>query len=665
MDAGALIGALALLLVPGAMLAHVLGLRGLWWLASAPVLSAAAVGATGVVAAPLRVPFQWWEPAVVAAVAGAVLLAIRALRRRPLLRPRVGRWNRGEAVVVAVPVVAAVVAAFITAAGIGPWNHISQTYDGLFHLNAVAWIQSTGDASSFDLYRITHPGTDNEFYPASWHAFVASTVQLTGATIPVATNAVWIAMQSLLWMPGIALLATVVAPARRRLLAGSVAAVAAVGLVGFPTLLLAWGTLYPTALAYALLPVGLAVTVRLAHWLALAPTDRRLPVPGVLIAFLGLWLVASAFAHPRSLFGWVLLAAPLVVIEGASAIRRIWRVPTRRRPLVIVLGSLVAAIVLVVVVGAVYVYRTFDLAHRPISDHLNGGPATATQGLGASILQALTLAPPGPSGGGQLPGSWLLAVLVVVGVLVTLLRPRIRWLAIAWVLAIAFYALAAGSNSDLAKALTGVWYKDKFRLFALLPVVQAPLIGVLVMEAVTLARGRARTIATTVAVVVVVVSVATSNALSAGPSMVRAVFALPAHDKSGLLIDRDEERLLAELPRYVPRGQLVAGDPWDGSSLSWAIGERQALFPHLAGEWSQEQLLVAGGLDRIRTDPQVCAAVERLGIRWVVEDPQLLWGAPAEAAPFAGFHRAVQAGVLTPVARIGSAGLYRIPACTA
>jgi hypothetical protein len=661
----ALIGALLLLLVPGGVLAHVLGFRGLWWLATAPMTTVAAVSVTGVVAAPLRIPFRWWEPAVVVAVVVVVLLVVRGARRRRLMRPRIGRWTRGDVVVSIVVGAAAVVAGVLVVAGFGSWDRISETYDGVFHLNAIAWIQSTGDASSFDLYRMTHPGTDNEFYPAAWHALVASTVQLTGASIPVATNAVWIAMQSLVWMPGIALLASVIAPARWRSLAAAVAAIAAIGFVGFPALLLAWGTLYPTALAYALLPVGLAFTVRLLRWLIAAPLDRRLPFPWIAVTAFAVWIVASAFAHPRSLFGWVVLAAPLVVIEGCRTIARIWRRPRARRPLVIVLASIAAALLGVVLVGGIYVYKTFDLAHRPIADHLNGGPATASQGILASLGQAIGLNPPEPNLPGQLPVSWLLAALVVIGVVVAALRPRTRWIVIAWLLAIAFYVLAAGTNADIAKVLTGVWYKDKFRLFALLPVVQVPFVALLVVEVARRARGRVGVIVTSTAVVLVAAAVVTSNAVTAGPATISSAFRLPAHDKQGRLLDADEETLLKRLPTLVPAGQIVAGDPWDGSTLSWALGHRQSLFPHLAGEWSPDELLVAGALDTIRVDPNVCAAVQRLGIHWVVEDPQLLWGAPVDAAPYAGFHRAVQAGVLIPVARVGSAGLYRIPDCTA
>ncbi|MGN6324969.1 DUF6541 family protein [Pseudolysinimonas sp.] len=662
--AAALIGALALLLVPGGVLAHVLGFRGLWWLAVAPVVSVAVIGSVGVVAAPLRIPFAWWEPPVVALVAAGVILGVRGLRRRRLLRPRIGRWTRSDVVVFAVVALSAAVAAVVVVAGFGSWSNISQTYDGVFHLNAVAWIQSTGDASSFDLYRITHPGTGNEFYPAAWHAIVVSTVQATGATIPVATNAVWIAMQSLVWMPGAALLAAVIAPARRRMLAGCVAAVAGIGLIGFPTLLVAWGTLYPTALAYALLPIGLALTVRLMRWVVVLPLDGRRPFPGALVAAFALWIIASSFAHPRSLFGWIVLAAPLVVIEGGRTVGRLWRRPRARRPLVVVLGSLALAIVAVVGVGAFYVYRTFDLAHRPISDHLNGGPATATQGLLASLGQAIGLAPPQPNDPGVLPVAWILAITVLAGAVIALGRSRTRWIVIAWVLAILFYVLAAGSNSDLAKVLTGVWYKDKFRLFALLPVLQAPLIALVVVEASLRLQGRARAVLTAAVAAVVVAGVATSNTVLAGPALVSTAFSLPAHEKKGKLLDGDEQRLLERLPQLVPAGDVVAGDPWDGSTLSWALGDRRALFPHLAGEWSPDQLLVASSLQDITTNPAVCAAVHRLGVRYVVEDPELLWGQPKDAAPFVGFHLAVRRGVLIPVARVGSAGLYRVPDCT-
>lgn len=665
-DAGSaalgLTSALALLIVPGGALAHALGFRGLWWLASSPVFSTAVIAATGVVAAPLGVRFAWWEPTAVAAVASAAVVGVRAARKRPLLPVVLGRWSSREAALLAVVILSAAVVGGIAANGIGSWDHISQTYDGVFHLNAVAWIQSTGDASSFDLYRITHPGDGNQFYPAAWHDLVVSTVQLTGASIPVATNATWFAAQGVIWVPGIALLGATVANPRWRRVAAGVSSLASIGLIGFPDLLLAWGTLYPNALAYALLPFGLALSLRMLRWIRRAVSGAHPRLPGATLAGLAIWLIASGLAHPRSLVSFAVVATPPIAWELVRAVRVLWARPHLRRRLVVVGVACAVGILSVAAVGVIYVYRNY-LVYRPIADHLNGGPAIAHQGISASLVQALTLAPIDPTLSTPLPASWALAALVLLGLGVGSVIPRTRWLVVAWIVVVVLYVCAAGSNSDLAKVLTGLWYKDKFRLFSILPLLQAPLIALGITGTLSRLVGRARLLGSAAAAVVVAVAVLTSNGVLVAPSMIRSVFALPIHDKGGRIIDADEQKLLEELPSYVPSEDVIAGDPWDGSTLSWAIGNRRTLFPHLAGVWSADELLVASRLDDVLTDSRVCAAVKRLDLKWVVEDPQLLWGHPVEADLFVGFHHAVQRKILAPVVRVGSAGLYRIPAC--
>src|SRR5690606_16511224 len=142
----------------------------------------------------------------------------------------------------------------------GSLDALSQSYDGVFHLNAVAYLLDTGDASSFHLYRMTHPGDDVEFYPAAWHATVALVVQLTGASVPGASNAVWTGVAALVWVPGAALATSCIL---RKRAAGAIGALLASAFAAFPMLLLSWGTLYPTGLAYAGIPFGIAVLVAL------------------------------------------------------------------------------------------------------------------------------------------------------------------------------------------------------------------------------------------------------------------------------------------------------------------------------------------------------------------------------------------------------------------
>jgi hypothetical protein len=74
-----------------------------------------------------------------------------------------------------------------------------------------------------------------------------------------------------------------------------------------------------------------------------------------------------------------------------------------------------------------------------------------------------------------------LALAVILGVVAALRTRRTRWIVASFVLVAALFVLAAGSDSVLAKLLTGVWYKDRFRLEAALPVLGVPLatLGVL------------------------------------------------------------------------------------------------------------------------------------------------------------------------------------------
>lgn len=652
-DVVSIAAALLVVLVPGALVAAAARLAGVWWFAAAGSFSVAIVGITGVVSAWVGAPFGLGGVGIVtlalAAAASGLTRIPRAARPGSLL----GAWDRETLWTGAAIVVGAIATTVPVIAAMGSLETVSQSYDGVFHLNAVAYVLDTGDASSFHLYRVTHPGDDVEFYPAAWHALTALVAQLTGASIPVAMNAVWIATSALVWVPGAALFTAVAVPARG---AAAVGAVLASAFAAFPPLLLSWGTLYPTGLAYMGIPFGLAVLVALL--------DARMRA-GVLvplaIAAAG-WFAAEVFSHPRSLPSVAVLALPLLAVAAWRLIARVWAEPRRRRLVVGVLSASVLALVAVGVAGWIYVWRTYDVANRPISDHLNGGPATAKQTIPEAVAQALTLS---PAHAFEMLPAVLLAAAVLFGAVVAVRSGR-GWLAVAWVLVVVLFALASGSNSDLAKLATGIWYKDQFRLFALLPIVGVPLATGAVMEVARRIGGRFGTRAALPAAAVATALLAATSWASPASAGVRAdigaVFATPPAGAPAM-IDAEEYAFLTGIAEYVPEGEIVAGNPWNGSALVWALGGREALFPHFTGEWSADEFLVAAALDRAGDDPEVCAAVDRLGLHYVLTDLSLLWGDPAEAALYSGIDRAAGSGVLSEVARSGDTALSRITAC--
>lgn len=682
--------ALAAVLVPGLAVATAARLRGVAALGVSGPLGYAVLGAAGVLAAALRVPFGVGAVLATTAVAVVVIVALRLLLRalgRPL--PAWDTWRPAAWVpTAAAAAVATAVVAAVAFAHVPDPDRISQTYDAVFHLNAAASILQSGDASSLHLYRLTHPGKSLAYYPAVWHSITALVAQLTGVPIPVAANATWLGTAAPVFALGSAFAAAVLlgsaglrrddaAPEQRALVA-AVAALAASMFVAFPYLLLDFGTLYPNGLAYTTLPVGLALAAALLRYPAGAAWRPEHPASsGRTLLLGGGWLVGGAFAHPRSLVALVVLTVPMLVGWFAARMRATAAAgPTGRRRArlgwaLLLTGALGAA---VLAAGAVYVY--YDVATRPIADHLNGGPAQATETLPQGLLQGL-LATSLSAGGSPLPPSLLLAVVAFAGLLAAVVRPGLRWLLVTYLTVVVLYGLAAGSDSDVAKVATGLWDKDKFRILAMLPTIGVPLVAWTIVagaaEVANTFRGRvarradprARTVVAVVTVATAVLGAVTwtGPALGGVSSAIGGVFALPDSRKQGLLVDADEVALLRRVGEFVPADAVIAGNPWNGSALAWALGGRRTLFPHLGGYWGDDRNVIRLHLDDYRTDPRVCPAVRAVGLHWLLTDDGRLSGDRHAFRRFQALDRTASTPGVRLVASSGSARLWRFTGC--
>ncbi len=649
--------ALLLLFLPGGAVSALLGVRGAAWLAISPVVSIALVAGSAVVSGLARQPFGLWWPIATALVVCLVILALRRMGGiRTALTPSPA--PRAEWLVAAAVVVATVVTAAIAFASVPDLAFPNQSYDGVFHLNATASIVAGGDASAFRLYGITHAGQGIEFYPAAWHDFVAVVAGVSGTSVPLATNVAWIVACGTTSAAGAAFLSMVLAPTGRDVTAGVVAALASSAGAGGVYLLLEWGVLFPTALAYSMLPVGLALSVLVLRVRG-AELWRTIPL-------LLLWAAAAALAHPRSLPTFAVLVAPLVVSRLVQAAREGIAHPARRARTIVIAIVTVLGVIAASITAVHLILRHYDAGGRPLSDRLNGGPATARQDILQSALQALLVAPPAGPNESALPPAWALAVLVMVGLVVAFASRRTRWVAIAYVLIVALFCLAAGTNSDFAKLATGLWYKDKYRLFAALGVI-APVLAALAVvwaKGVLVKRirpGRISLIAGT-ALVALLTAVMWSPSTLAGMSQAVGRNYEFRETQPGSLLSEGEFRLLQDLPQLVPEGGKVIGNPWNGSVLSWAVGDREAVFAHFTGEWGPERDTLLRSFGAIRSDPAVCAALDSLGARYLIVDPGRLWGGNPQADRFAQLD-SVDPTAVSEIARDGDAVLYEITAC--
>lgn len=655
--------AIALLLGPGLIVLAPLRMGLVARVALAGPISVVVTGLSAIVFGAVGIRFSVWQPALVTLVAAAVLWLVR---RRVVAPPRDARpaW-----IVLLAWAGASVVIGVVAFAAVPSPGLVSQTYDNVFHLSAIAAILQNGDASSLTLRNLIEPDRTFAFYPAGWHGLVALTVQLSGASIAVAVNSAWLAVSAALWLPGIAWLTQVALPRVAPLTAALVALPLGAGFGAMPYALLVWGTLYPTFMATALLPAALAVPVLAWRGVrAVRPSMRRKVVASALGA-IAVTVAAVALGQPRVLATWALILAIPVIGATTLALRTGWRAGglSRRRVGVILVGG-AGALVLLAVAASWYLITQLGLFERPLDDRLGGPQADAVQPIWVGVLQVLGQSWLTGLGAAATWPALLLAVAVLAGAVAALRRRRLRWIVASYLLVAVLFVLSAGSDDVLTKLATALWYKDKYRLSSAIPILGVPLATLGIVVSTRFARRFGRThprrIAVLIAWIVALVS-AVTIAVSGVSGAVATVFRLPESDARGEVVSRSQIVFFRSIGDVVPPGERVLGDPWDGSAWTLVFGDREPVFPHVNGQWDADRQTLAWRLAEIDTDPEVCAALDRLRVRYVTYAPHAFGGGDPSGNQFPGPHAAVDAGLFTLVDTDGDTRLYRIDQCGA
>ncbi|GAA1777178.1 DUF6541 family protein [Agromyces lapidis] len=634
----------ALLIGIGAPISAALRLRGIAFVGVAIGSSIASIGLSAFLAPKVGLS---WTLAAPLGLSLIVAVAVLTLRRRLTIPPDPrGRneWGRPFLFQLSAVLLGSALALLFIAPQIGDPGHPAQTYDTVFHLNAVEWILDTGNASPTAM-TMTTPGRATTFYPTLWHAIVALVVQLTGASVPVATNAVALVVASVVWTVACVFLARVLfgrAPFHAVLVGGLSAVFGA-----FPAMLLWFGVLYPNLLAVSILPLALALLA------ALVQQRSMLGMRSIALALTAAWVIGGmTLAHPNALFSLFVLTIPLVV---SAAVRLVRRASPQRRIRVAALSAIAAIALFAVEAFAFSRTTTTDNAWLP------------SRSFPAAVREALTNSPI------DLSYAWVVSALMVIGIVVALRRPRLRWAVAAYLLSVLLYAVAIGwPAGPLRTAITGVWYNDSYRLAALTPILAIPLAA---LGTVRIARwlaggirlGRSRTrrapalpaIATMIIVGLLAISVPfTSTVIDSG----RFIAARYHLDDRSAMLSADEVALLEQLPQLVPENAVIAGNPWNGSSLVYAYTGRRTLFPHVGGAYPDAYWALAEGLSD--GTPEACAAAHDLGVTHVLDfGERYIFAEDLRAEEFPGITNVSGSDTLTLIAERGDAKLYEVTGC--
>ncbi|MDR1798519.1 MAG: hypothetical protein LBR19_01330 [Bifidobacteriaceae bacterium] len=646
-DIGALLVAAALLWVPGLAVGYAAKVRGLAWVALAPALSLATLGLGALLAPLVGLTWSWW--AVLAATALACVIAALVGYFFPLVAaPRqLPRWNRRQwAWVAGFGAAATGVAAGSVLAGMG-WHlgTMWQRRDMVLHGNLVELIRQTGDASPFHMDLAHFPAVGRSYYPAAVHALAA--LVPGGAGSFASLNAVTLVAETAVWTVGLVHLSRVIFPAR-----ASFAALAAGLAVVFQATPSALQDMVPYGVGVALLPGLLGWSVQVARLVK----QRVGGVVGRAIV-LAVALVGVGLTHPIALFSYAALAAPVALYIVATLTvrgwRRGWRVATLACDATLVGLAAVAAIG-VLAVPEVRSVLTFT----PWEKSVNGLVA-----LGGGLADATSLF--------QMAPNLLTAAALVVGVVVLLRRRSHRWLAGSLVILDLLYAAAAAGFTPL-EPVTGLWYGDRARLGLLVTIVGVPLaclgldwarqvlgIGVRAPDG-TPRRGRPVRVAVAVVTALAVAQAGTLMALRPHQFKTKGFEVASTPDKPRFY-GPEELAMIRRLPGELEPGQLVLGDPNNGSALVYALAGIEPVFGHVTGKWNQDRRYLLEHFPEVLTDPAVCEALDRLDVGYLYTDPVVYFDTTDFASLTQGLDPA--AGGFELVDQGGGAAVWRITGC--
>ncbi len=670
-----LVGATAFLLLPGLVILRAAGIRGLGTFAFAIPASATVIGVFAVLAGLLNIP---WGPPVY--LGGAVLVALLALLGRFALaiwktditqahsydrfdtpvvsRLQTFRWGV-DAPVALIYVAAVALPAFALfyryAHGFGNVERVSQTFDNIYHLNAIRAIIDTQNGSSLTLGNLT-PESQG-FYPAVWHDMVSLVAMLFRLSIPAAVNITNMVIGCLVWP--LSLLFFITRITGPRLLPIVLTAAVAPGFPAFPYLMVDFGVLYPNHLALAILPAALGALLQLLGMTQAESPTFWAGLLSLLAAFPGMVL-----AHPSTLLAFIAFILPVMVTRLWWAFVTRHDSQRRRR-------GFRTFLVLFALYGIFSLVAWINI--RPAASSSTWPPyQTHSQAVGEVLAGT-------PMG---LPGGLEMFILTCTGVIFLLLAKRQRWVVGMFLMGAWLYIVSSSETfGDFRSFFAGIWYNDSNRLAALLPIVSAPVVILgaefiirwltkRVMQSSLYSRAAEtkapwlnnRLIVSAVFAVLLTGALGMqlqSGAMTAEQSKLNGRYYV---GKDSLLLSPDERTLLDRLPGIVPADNTVLGNPWTGASLVYAISDRKTTRPHIYGKISDDAQYLLDHIEEASFNPAVCDAVRRTKTYWVLDFGGLEVHRGHHSLPGTEFLSGRAGLVLAD--RVGDARLYRVTACS-
>lgn len=454
---GAAAVCLAILYLPGYLMARAFPFGRFAAVVLAPAFSVLAITLLGVAAYELVNPCPALGLAAALLAVGLIVYLIpkawrswKASATPELLSiPQDARIWRVAAVYIAAALAIALTV-FLSAID-GP-ESFSRNDDTTVHLSIVRGFLDTGTFSTLHTSSFLDQGEVGGFYPAAWHVLVAVVASFFGDAVALSTNAVLVVFVVVTFPLAMCLLMWQLFGSNRTFLLSGALFSTAFG--GFPWGFVVWGQLLPNMISFMMVPLALSAFIE-------ALNIHRFQDKAKLLLASAICLCAVAIAQPNGAFTFGILAVLYVISRVFYEPGAQHAIINRKRVLVAV-AIFAAACVLW---GIMYLAPFM----QSVVTYVRAASLTPFQAVVSGLLSMFSVRQ------GVQP---FVSIMIVVGVVYTCRHRRHLWLTIAYAAVLAFYMICTTTEGPVKQILTGFWYTDYNRVGAMAALFAIPLAAV-------------------------------------------------------------------------------------------------------------------------------------------------------------------------------------------
>lgn len=483
---------------------------------------------------------------------------------------------------------------------------IIQTYDNVFHYNAIQSLVESGIWSTLnvDAYlagQSFDPFPGAEFYPAGWHTVSAFASSALHVSAPLAANGANLVFCSLVFPFSIYAIIRAVFP--DNFIVWTIASIVFPIQAAFPWALYDLWPLLPNAASFCTCMLAASLFVLAID----SASDKRIDLRYLTGFFLG--FIAIALLQPNSVFTLMVFLLPYLLWKTARYAKKEGSETIGKQLLYCALLLAAFAIALLALFKTPFLQATITYYWAPLYSPLECLDSIANWSLATSCPQ------------------YQVAIAVLVGCIALFAKYRdASWLALSLFSSLSIFFVVAGTpESPLKHFVGGYWYCDAYRIAAFCSIFSIPITAVgiyAIGSAIT--RNSKSTLLCSVCCSLVLAGITITPRLETSSSVdTLREQGYAMNSAAWNYLDNDELCFIKEVERIIPSNSLIINQPFDGSMYAFGktginLYYRDNTQYNTSTDETSDSRTIRRGLKEISSNSEVQSAVKNTGASYVL-----------------------------------------------